>query len=152
MRSKFIWFRFQGSDPESGTENHGLNLWRNYNFALNLDRDYLIIVPNYPNFTKLKLHTKVPSLRLSLVSAHIFLVVSTNAAAMLWYRSRCEIESIMHTALQTREEEEDVRHPSTDALPGAKTVPQATPNVLHEILAHAEQAPTSQQVLIDSID
>ena len=27
---RFIWFSLEGSDPESGTENHILNIGRNY--------------------------------------------------------------------------------------------------------------------------
>ena len=37
---RFIWFRLYGSDPESGTENHSLNLERNYHS--------LFIEPNSP--------------------------------------------------------------------------------------------------------
>ena len=33
---RFIWFRLWSSDPESGTENHSLNLGRNYH-SLNLE-------------------------------------------------------------------------------------------------------------------
>ena len=33
---RFIWFRLLSSDPESGTENHSLNLGRNYH-SLNLE-------------------------------------------------------------------------------------------------------------------